>query len=423
MSSSWEIVVAPTAAKSQGNKEDRSMVRCASLFSQLVALFGKGQFYHLVKEHRAERYCKGFASWDHFVAMLFCQLAQAKSLREICGGLASTMGKLRHLGMKDAPKKSTLSYANTHRPWEMFRDLFYATLDLCKGAAPKKGKFRFKNKLLSLDSTTIALCLSLFPWAEFRRTKGAVKLHLLLDHDGYFPTYAYISNGKKHDVTIARKVPLPPGSIVTMDRGYNDYKLFASWTENGIYFVTRMKDNADYTVVEERLIPITGNVLRDQLVQFNGFYAQKNCPQILRRVVVWDAKNGHEIVLLTNHLKFGANTLSAIYKDRWQIELFFKALKQNLKIKTFVGTSENALNIQIWTALIAMLLVKYLQFKSKFQWSLSNLVAFLRWNLFTYRDLWEWIDHPFDVLPIQPMPVQHVLSMPGLGQHPSRETT
>jgi hypothetical protein len=393
------------------------MVRRASLFSQLVALFRRRQFYGLVFEHGAERYSKGFSSWDHFIAMLFCQLAQAKSLREICGGLACTMGKLRHLGMKEAPKKSTLSYANAHRPWQMFRDLFYDTLKICRMSAPKNRKFRFKNKLLSLDSSTIALCLTLFPWAEFRRTKGAVKLHLLLDHDGYFPTYAYISNGKKHDVTIARKVPLPPGSIVAMDRGYNDYKLFASWTENGIYFVTRMKDNADYRVVEYRTIPITGDVLSDQLIRFNGYYAQRNCPHILRRVVVWDKENEREIVLLTNHLKFGANTISAIYKDRWQIELFFKALKQNLKVKTFVGTTENALYTQIWTALIAMLLIKYLQFKSKFGWALSNLVAFLRWNLFTYRDLWEWIDNPFEIFPIKPQPVQYVLSLPGFGQH------
>ncbi len=399
------------------------MVRRASLFSQLVALFRRRQFYGLVIEHRAERYSKGFSSWDHFVAMLFCQLAQAKSLREICGGLACTMGKLRHLGMKDAPKKSTLSYANANRPWQMFRDLFYDTLEICRMSAPKNRKFRFKNKLLSLDSTTIALCLALFPWAEFRRTKGAVKLHLLLDHDGYFPTYAYISNGKKHDVIIARKISLPPGSIVAMDRGYNDYKLFASWTENGIYFVTRMKDNADYTVVEWGTMPITGNVLSDQLIRFNGYYAQKKCPHVLRRVVVWDKENEREIVLLTNHLKFGANTIAAIYKDRWQIEQFFKALKQNLKVKTFVGTTENALYIQIWTALIAMLLIKYLQFKSKFGWALSNLVAFLRWNLFTYRDLWEWIDNPFEVLPIKPQPVQYVLSLAGFGQHqPKIET-
>lgn len=393
------------------------MVRCASLFSQLLSLFSRQEFYRLVVKHRAERYCKGYNSWDHFTAMLFCQLAQAKSLREICGGLACCIGKLRHLGLKDAPKKSTLSYANAHRPWEMFRDLFYATLTTCKSAAPGKHKFRFKNKLLSLDSSTISLCLSLFPWAKFRRTKGAVKLHLLLDHDGYLPTYAYISNGKKHDVTVARKVPLAPGSIIAMDRGYNDYKLFNSWTENGIFFVTRLKENADYEVVEERTVPKNRNILADQFIRFTGFYAPKNCPHTLRRVVVWDKEKQRQIVLLTNHLEFGPTTISAIYKDRWQIELFFKALKQNLKVKTFVGTTENALYIQIWTALVAMLLIKYLQFKSKFGWSLSNLVALLRWNLFTYRDLWEWIDSPFDVLPLVPEPVQYTLPLPGLGQH------
>jgi hypothetical protein len=393
------------------------MVRHASLFSQLVALFDRGQFHGLVFRHKAERYAKAFNSWEHFVAMLFCQLAQAKSLREICGGLSCCLGKLRHLGFKKAPNKSTLSYANAHRPWQMYQDLFYQTLDICKLAGTGKHRFKFKNKLLSLDSSTISLCLSLFPWAKFRRTKGAVKLHLLLDHDGYLPSYAYISNGKKHDVTVARKVPLSPYSIVAMDKGYNDYSLFAHWTENVIFFVTRLKDNADYIVVQERPVPQNRNVLSDQLIQFSGYYAQKKCPHILRRVEVWDKEQDRRIVLLTNHLEFGATTISAIYKDRWKIELFFKDLKQNLKVKTFVGTSENALFIQIWTALIAMLLIKYLQFKSKFAWSLSNLVAFLRWNLFTYRDLWEWIDDPFDILPAVPEPVQHLLPFKGFGQH------
>jgi hypothetical protein len=393
------------------------MVRHASLFSQLVALFDRGQFHGLVFRHKAERYAKAFNSWEHFVAMLFCQLAQAKSLREICGGLSCCLGKLRHLGFKKAPNKSTLSYANAHRPWQMYQDLFYQTLDICKLAGTGKHRFKFKNKLLSLDSSTISLCLSLFPWAKFRRTKGAVKLHLLLDHDGYLPSYAYISNGKKHDVTVARKVPLSPYSIVAMDKGYNDYSLFAHWTENVIFFVTRLKDNADYIVVQERPVPQNRNVLSDQLIQFSGYYAQKKCPHILRRVEVWDKEQDRRIVLLTNHLEFGATTISAIYKDRWKIELFFKDLKQNLKVKTFVGTSENALFIQIWTALIAMLLIKYLQFKSKFSWSLSNLVAFLRWNLFTYRDLWEWIDDPFDILPAVPEPVQHLLPFKGFGQH------
>jgi len=400
------------------------MVRHASLFSQLITLFSRQRFYELVFKHGSERYCKGFTSWDHFVAMLFCQLAQAKSLREICGGLACCIGKLRHLGLKDAPNKSTLSYANAHRPWQLYQDLFYETLELCKRAAPGKAKkFRFKNKLLSLDSSTIALCLALFPWAKFRRTKGAVKLHLLLDHEGYLPSYAYISNGKKHDVKVARMISLVPGSIITMDRGYNDYKLFAFWCANGIYFVTRLKDNADYIVVAENSVPQNRNILADQLIQFAGYKAQRDCPHILRRIVVWDQENDREIVLLTNHLEFGATTIAAIYKDRWQIEIFFKTLKQNLKIKTFVGTSENALYTQIWTALISVLLIKLLQFKSKFQWSLSNLVAFLRWNLFTYRDLWEWIDSPFDTWPQQVKSVQNLLPFKGLGQHFAKRTT
>jgi len=393
------------------------MVRHASLFSQLVALFNRGQFHGLVFRHKAERFAKAFNSWDHFVAMLFCQLAQAKSLREICGGLSCCVGKLRHLGVKKAPNKSTLSYANAHRPWQMFQELFYQTLVICKLAGTGKHRFKFKNKLLSLDSSTISLCLSLFPWAKFRRTKGAVKLHLLLDHDGYLPSYVYISSGKKHDVTIARKVPLSPYSIVTMDRGYNDYSLFAHWTQNHIFFVTRLKDNADYTVIEERTVPQNRNILSDQLIQFSGQTARKKCPHILRKVAVWDKEQNRQIILLTNHLEFGATTISQIYKDRWQIELFFKALKQNLKVKTFVGTSENALYIQIWTALIAMLLVKYLKFKSRFNWSLSNLVAFLRWNLFTYRDLWDWIDNPYDVLPENPLPVQNLLPFKDIGQH------
>ena len=203
------------------------MIRSASLFSQLVAIFDRGRFHKLVAEHRAERHAKGFSCWDQFVAMLFCQLAQAKSLREICGGLACCNGKLRHLGVGRTPKKSTLSYANAHRPWQLFQDLFYATLDHVREGAPKH-RFRFNNKLLSLDSSTISLCLNLFPWAKFRRTKGAVKLHMLLDHDGYLPDFVYISNGNRHDVTVARQLKLAAGSIIAMDRGYNDYRITGS---------------------------------------------------------------------------------------------------------------------------------------------------------------------------------------------------
>jgi hypothetical protein len=393
------------------------MVRHASLFSQLVALFNRARFAELVYRHQAERYAKGFSSWDQFVAMLFCQIAQAKSLREISGGLKSCLGKLRHLGVKQAPNKSTLSYANAHRPWQFSQALFYETLQWCQLTAPGKiKKFRFKNKLLSLDSSVISLCLALFPWAQFRRTKGAVKLHLLLDHDGYLPSFACISEGKKHDVHIARLLSLAPGSIIAMDRGYNDYRLFANWTRNGVYFVTRLKDNADYLVLEQHPITARGNIVCDETIYFAAPAAQKKCPFPLRRIVATDADSGKSIVLLTNHFEFAASTIGAIYKDRWQIELFFKALKQNLKVKTFVGTSENALYIQIWTALIAMLLVKFLKFKATLNWSLSNLVAFLRWNLFTYRDLWDWLNRPEDTPPLEPPPRQLPLPMRSLGQ-------
>lgn len=394
------------------------MMRTASLFSQVLGLFDRKIFARLVKKHKAERYSKGFASWDQFVAMLFCQLVQAKSLREICGGIASTVGKIKHLGMEEAPSKSTLSYANSRRPWQMFEDLFYETLKMCQdGCRPLKKKFKFKNKLLSFDSSTISLCLSLFPWADFRKTKGGIKLHLLLDHDGYLPVFAVLGSAKKHDSTVARQIPIPKGSIVAMDRAYNDYALFNQWTEEGVYFVTRMKSNAQYQVVESFDVPKNRNILSDEYIRLTGANAEKKYSDFLRRVVVWDEANQREIVLLTNHLGFGATTISAIYKDRWQIELFFKALKQNLKVKTFVGTSQNALYTQIWTALIAMLLIKYLQFQSKFQWSLSNLVAFLRWSLFTYRDLWVWVNDPFQ-FPEETTASDRVQGvLPGFGQH------
>jgi hypothetical protein len=337
--------------------------------------------------------------------MLFCQLAHADSLREICNGLACCLGKLIHLGIGVAPNKSSLSYANQHRPAKLYEELFYTALGRFrdeKGLGLRKQKFRFKNKLLSLDSTTISLCLEMFPWAKFRRAKGGVKAHVLLDHDDYLPRYVLITEARRSDVRMADAFPLNPGSIVAMDRGYNDYALFGKWTGKEIYFVTRLKDNAAYEVVEECAVPEKRNIRCDQLIRFTGEKAQKECPCLLRRVAVWDAVNKREIALLTNLLGFGSTTVAAIYKDRWEIELFFKALKQNLKVKSFVGTSENALRIQIWTALIAILLLKWLHHLSKARWSLSNLASMLRLNLFTYRDLTAWLDNPFGTPPILP---------------------
>lgn len=378
------------------------MVRFASLFSQLLSLFPRTEFALAVRQHRAERYMKRFSCWDQFVAMLFCQMAQAKSLREICGGLACCLGKLQHLGVTTAPNKSTLSYANEHRPWQLYETVFGQLLSKCQALAQGRKTFRFRNKLYSMDSTVIDLCVSLFDWAKFRQTKGAIKLHLLLDHEGYLPTFGLITDGKVHDVRVAQQMSFPPGSIVVVDRGYVDYALFARWCREGVWFVTRLKDNAAYRVVKRLRVPKNRGVFSDRIIELTGPGARSKCPFRLRRIAVYDEESGLILVFLTNHMEFGATTIARIYKDRWQIELFFKALKQNLKIKTFVGTSANAVRVQIWTALIAMLLLKYLQFRSRLRWALSNLVALLRWNLFTYRDLWAWLDQPFETPPVEP---------------------
>jgi hypothetical protein len=377
---------------------DLKMNSTGSLFTQILSLFQRSDFARHVKELKAERHARGFSCWEQFVAMLFCQLAQARSLREISDGLKSCEGRLKHLGLESEPKRSTLSYANAHRPWELYQKLFYDLLGQCQALSPKK-KFRFKNRLLTLDSTTVELCASMFDWAHFRQTKGAVKLHLLLDHEGYLPVFAHVSDGKTGDVKVAQSLDFPKGSIVAMDRGYTDYELFTRWTREGVFFVTRLKSNADIQVVKRHPVPEGSNVLRDETVRLQAFVAGRPDLEDLRCVTIWLEDKQQELVLLTNNFTLAASTIAAIYKERWQIELFFKLLKQQLKIKTFVETSANAVHIQIWTALIAVLVVRYLQFRSAFPWAVSNLVALLRWNLFSYRNLWEWLNRPFDTPP------------------------
>lgn len=369
-----------------------------SLFSQILSLFQRSDFARHVRDLKAEHRAKGFSSWDQFVAMLFCQLAQARSLREISDGLKSCEGKLKHLGLDAEPKRSTLSYANAHRPWELYEKLFYDLLGQCQAISPRK-KFRFKNRLLTMDSTTVELCASMFDWARWRQTKGAVKLHLLLDHDGYLPVFGHVTEGKVGDVKVAQTLDFPKGSIVALDRGYIDYRLFTRWTREGVYFVSRLKKNADIQIVEDYPVSKGTNVLKDQKVRLQAFVAGRPDLENLRMVTVWLEDKQEELVLLTNHFQLAASTIAAIYKERWQVELFFKLLKQQLKIKTFVGTSANAVRIQIWTALIAVLIIRYLQFRSAFKWAVSNLVALLRWNLFSYRNLWDWINRPFDTPP------------------------
>jgi hypothetical protein len=375
------------------------MKRVCSIFSQVLQLIPRDRFEAAVEKHNAERHARGFSSWGQLVAMLFCQLGQARSLREITEGLQASEGKLKHLGLPAAPARSTLAYANGHRPWELFETVFHQLLADCRkrlGVAKAGARLGLPGKLLSLDATVIDLCAAVFDWAKFRTTKGAVKLHLLLDHDGYLPCYAVVTEGKVHEIQVARKLKLQSGTMLVFDRGYTDYEWFRRLTEEEVHFVTRLKENATYLVVECRS-PDGDGIRADEIIAMEK-QAQTDIETapFLRRVRYWDETTQRELVFLTNHLDLPAVTVAALYKERWQVELLFKALKQNLRIKTFVGTTANALKTQIWTALIALLAVKFLQLQAKFPWSLSRLIALLRQQLFVYRDLWRWIESPFE---------------------------
>jgi len=374
------------------------MNRVCSIFAQLLQLFPRTQFQEAVQQHKAERHARGFTCWGQFVAMMFCHLAGAKSLREICQGLAASEGKLRHLGVPKAPAHSTLAYANEHRPWQLYQTIFESLLGRCQHAAAGRKRFRFKNKLVSMDSTSIDLCASVFDWAHYQRAKGAVKVHLVLDHEGYLPMFACITDGKSHDITVGRRMCFAPGTVVVFDKAYVDYGWWQQMSEDGVWFVTRLKQDLKYRIVDQQPVPERGAVRGDHYIELESTERPEH-KQVLRVVTIWDEDKQEELVFLTNHFWFGATTVAAIYKERWQIEVFFKALKQLLRVKTFVGTSANALKTQLWTALIAMLVLKYLHLKSKYGWSLSNLVALVRQQLFVYRDLYTWLDAPFQPPP------------------------
>jgi len=370
------------------------MERVSSIFGQIVRFFPRAVFEAVVKEFQADKHSKGMSSWSQFISLLFCHLAAARSLREIVGGLAASEGKLKHLGVGRAPKRSTLAYANEHRPWQLYRALFQQLLQVCQGEArDKQRKFRFRNPLLSIDSTVIPLCIEMFDWAKYVKTKGAVKVHTVLDNRTLLPQYAVITDGKKADVKVAKGLKFDAGTIVVMDRAYEDHKWWRSLTAEGVFFVSRLKDSTAYGIVEELPKP-ADPILRDEIIQLNS-EPESADPMRLRRIEVWVQEKQDTLVFVTNHLRLAASTISAIYRDRWQIELFFKAIKQNLRLKTFIGTSENAVQTQIWTALIAIVLLRYLQLRSTFPWSLSNLAALLRYQLFVYRDLWKWLNQPF----------------------------
>lgn len=375
-----------------------------TIFGQILQMISRYKFEKAVKESKSEKGAKGFTSWTHFVALLFGQLSGQTGLRGIVAGIASQAKKLYHLGVMTI-KLSTLSYANNHRPHELHQKVFEELLGQVMPIAPKH-KFRFKNPLYSMDSSTIDLCLSLYDWAKFRKSKAGIKLHVKLDHNGYLPKVVVVTDAKKSDITIGRKIKFQRGDIVVFDRGYIDYRLFANYGTKGIYFVTRQKKKIKYKVIERRDVSKYKNISSDQIIELTGIYAKKNKPLVLRRIRTRDPETGKWIVVLTNNFSWSPKTVAAIYKERWQIEIFFKTMKQNLKIKSFLGTSKNAVLSQIWIALIAYLLLSIMKFRSKNGWTIYNLMQLIPMLLFLRRDLWAWLNEPFgcapEVIPDQP---------------------
>jgi len=370
-----------------------------TLFSQIIAKLDRIKFSKLVHGKQTDKYQKGYDSWTHLVAMLFCQFAKSQSVRDISNGLHSATGNLNHLGIEKAPSKSSVSYQNKHRDWELFKAYYYLLLEhLGQQAGFKQVKFRIKSKIFLLDATVISLCLSLFDWAKYKTAKGAVKMHTLLDYDGNLPAYVNITNGKTADNKGAYDIPLLKGSVIVADRFYNDFSLLNIWDSKGVYFVIRHKENIQYTVIKESELPDNKHqhILKDEIIELKNVSSKEKYSKRIRRVAVWDDVNKQVIELITNQMKWTANTISELYKSRWHIEIFFREIKQLLHIKSFIGTTENAVMIQIWTALITILILKVLKAMAKFNWHLSNLVAFIRLNLFVKIDLQLWLNKPFE---------------------------
>jgi hypothetical protein len=360
------------------------VIHSTSILGQVLKLMPRAHIESLDKTYSTGRPSRVLSRWSQVGALVFAQLAGRHSLRDVVTAMASQSDALAPLGVSP-PKRSTLAEANERRPAALYQSLFATLYARGQAVAPGHG-LRFKNPLLSLDSTTISLCLNLFPWAHFRTAKGAIKVHTLLDHAGHLPAVVVMTAGKGSDIAMARGLQLPKGSIVAMDRGYIDYRFLFRLTQDGVYFVTRQKIHAKGQVTARFAVNWLQGVTSDQHVVLRGQNSHAY-PDALRRVGYRDPETGNHYVFWTTAFHLAAATIAAIYKARWQIELFFKTIKQNLKINTFLGTSENAVMTQIWIALLTYLMLAFLRFKSGLGLSFQQLLRLLQINLFDRRKL------------------------------------
>jgi hypothetical protein len=352
-----------------------------TIMGELLRIFPRYEFEKLEKEHNGNYYTKYFTGWQQLITLLFAQVGGKDSLREIETSLNVQQAKWYHIGLKSI-KRSTLSDAMNKRDCKIFEGVFYKLLEKCQSVTPKH-RFRFKNSLLSLDSTVIDLCLSIFPWAVFRKRKGAIKLHYVYDHSGSLPSFMVMSDGKHHDVRVARDekkldFTLLPDSILSIDRAYLDYNWLWDLNRKGVYFVVRSKSNIKYEVTGQHQPIKNKHVLRDDMIILKGYYSNRKYPESLRIVGYTDPETGKYYEFLTNNFALAAKTIADIYKSRWQIELFFKWIKQNLKIKSFLGTTPNAVLTQVWVAMCYYLLLTYIKYQTKFGHSITELSRMIK---------------------------------------------
>lgn len=358
-----------------------------TIFNQLLSFLPKYQFNQFVGQHNGDKYVKKLTTWNQLTALLYAQATGKKSLRDIELGLKMHENQWYHLGIASVAK-SSLSYANNNRSYEIFEKLFYALLDQCREVTSTKD-FKFNSPLYSFDSTTVRLCLSIFDWAKYTREKGALKIHTLLNNETTIPELITITEGRKSDITAIKEmdIKLKKGSILVFDRAYIDYSWWKRLSSDGLYFVSRVKSNQNIFVVGQHERKLEKDIIADEVVIFGDGIAMEKYGEKLRRVKIWNEEKGKVYEYLTNNFELSARQIADIYKDRWQIELFFKWIKQNLKIKTFLGTSRNAVMTQIWIAMIYYLLLAYIKFQTKFKKSLLELTRMIRETIMIRRNL------------------------------------
>ena len=380
------------------------------VFAQLMDFLPRHEFNTCVRRYHGHRRQRGFSCRDQFLCLAFAQLTFHESLRDIQTCLHALGPKLYHAGFRSQVSRSTLADANRVHDWRIYADFAQVLIGRARQLyAGEPLSVDLKQTVYALDSTTIDLCLSLFPWAKFRRKKGAVKLHTLLDLRGSIPCFVHISHGKMHDVTVLDLLPIEPGAFYVMDRGYVDFQRLYRFTQGSAFFVTRGKRNLDCTRRERRAVDKSTGLRSDQTIVLAGLKSSRLYPEALRRIAFYDDEHQRRLVFLTNNFTLPALTIARLYKCRWQVELFFKWIKQHLRIKAFYGTSDNAVKTQVWIAISVYVLVAIVKKELGIERSLYEILQILSVTLFEKTSIFIALSESPAPNPETPFPNQRTL--------------